>query len=87
MTVKDEKELTDVEQREVADLVRLHLETHPKRIAALYDISAQHVRRIWSDHVSYILTTSALDVLRRRMVQTAVPLHGPGRPKTKCATP
>lgn len=77
MTVKGCKELTDAEQREVADLVRLHLETHPRRVGQLYNISTQRVRDIFRNHVTYhVLTTEALTALRHRMVQAAVPLHG-----------
>ena len=58
--------------------MRLHLETHPRRIASLYGITTQHVRDIWREHVtSQVLTSEALMALRNRMVQMAVPLHGP----------
>lgn len=73
MTRKGHKELTDQERAELAQLMWIHLETHPSRVGPLYGVDGQHVREMWRqhwrEHVSARTPTmqEALTALRERV--------------------
>lgn len=70
--------LGETEKAQIASLMRLHLETHPGRVARLYGVTGQYVRLLWREHLMGELLSAehALEVLRERLVQATVPKHG-----------
>lgn len=78
MTVRGQKELSDKERRQMAQLMRLHLETHPRRVAPLFGVSVSHMRLLWRQYLICEMASSgdALDALRERLVQLTMPRHG-----------
>ena len=41
--------LTAAAHRQIARLMQIHQQTHPKRIGARWNITDEYVRKIWSD--------------------------------------
>jgi hypothetical protein len=68
MTLKGKKELSDQEREEIAQLMRLHHETHPARVALLYGITRRYVYYLWDEHVEFEFSfPDALRVLMGRV--------------------
>lgn len=84
MTRKGERQLTDEERKQLAHLMRLHLETHPWRVGKIFGVTGQYVRQLWRDHLGAEMCSEkeALGALRERLVQSAVPVHGPANRRT-----
>lgn len=64
--------------------MRLHLETHPARVALLYGISAQYVRRLWREFLTSEMSTThqAFIALHERLtpVTRSIPDQGSRMP-------
>ena len=52
--------------RQIARLMQLHQQTHPQRIAARWNITAERVRQIWTElpHADQAALEDVLEVLR-----------------------
>lgn len=78
VTRRGQRALTSEARRQVARIMRLHLETHPRRAAPLFGITPQHMRDIWREHLQSEMAGGheALQALKERLVQMTMPLHG-----------
>lgn len=78
MTRRGQKELSDQERQQLAQLMRLHLETHPARVGRLFGVTSQYVRQLWRQHLTCEMASNqqALGALKERLVQSTVPLYG-----------
>lgn len=62
----------------MAYLMRLHLETHPRRVGVLFGLKPNYVRQIWREHLNREMGTvhDAMQSLKERLVQLTAPIRG-----------